>query len=254
MKVLVCIKRVPLTGGRIDLTSDALAIETKNLGFAIGPHEECGVEEAVKLTEGNGGDSVALVLGPADAVAQLREAMAMGIGRGIHIETDGSEWDPEATAGAILEAIKADEAASGPFDLIFLGNEAADTGGYQTGARIARALGRPVVRGVKGVAVNGTTVRAEQATKVGRDVYEVPLPAVLTTLEGLNLPRYPSVPGRLRAKSKPVEVLKPAKPAARLETIRLVVPEGPSKTAEKLGTGPAAAPKVVEILQQLGVI
>ena len=254
MKVLVCIKRVPMTGGRIDLTPDEKAIETKHLGFTIGPHEECAVEEAVRLIEANGGDSVVLTLGPADAIQQLRDAMALGIARAIHLESDGNEWDPEATAAAILEAIRADEAASGPFDLILFGNESADTGAYQTGIRVARALGRPVVRGVKGLVVSGGTARAEQATKVGRDVYEIPLPAVVTVLEGLNLPRYPSVPGRLRAKSKPVETSQPARPAARLETIRLVVPEGPSKQAEVLGHGAEAAPRVVEILQNVGVI
>ena len=82
VKVLVCVKRVPMTGGRIVLTDDALAIETKHLGFAISPHEECGVEEAVRLVEQHGGESVVLTLGPADAEEQLRDAMAIGIDRG----------------------------------------------------------------------------------------------------------------------------------------------------------------------------
>jgi electron transfer flavoprotein beta subunit len=86
-----------------------------------------------------------------------------------------------------------------------------------------------------------------------RDVYEVPLPAVLTVLEGLNLPRYPSVPGRLRAKSKPIAVSEPQRPESKLEKLRLVVPEGQGKQAEVLGTGPDAAPRVVEVMQQLGV-
>ena len=100
MKVLVCVKRVPMTGGRIVLTEDEQAIETKHLGFAISPHEECGVEEAVRLWEHHGGDTVVLTLGPADAVEQLRDSMAIGIARGIHLVTDGEEWDPEATAAA----------------------------------------------------------------------------------------------------------------------------------------------------------
>jgi electron transfer flavoprotein beta subunit len=254
MKVLVCIKRVPSTGGKIDLTPDERAIDTAYLGFTIGPHEECAVEEAVRLSEANGGDSVVLTLGPADAVAQLRDAMALGIARAIHLETDGEEWDPEATASAILTAIRADEAASGPFDLILLGNESADTGAYQTGIRVGRALGRPVVRGVKGLTVSGATARCEQATVTGRDVYEIPLPAVVTVLEGLNLPRYPSVPGRLRAKSKPVETSRPSRPPARLETVRLIVPEGPGRQAEILGRGADAAPAVVAMLQNAGVL
>lgn len=254
MRVLVCIKRVPLTGGRIVLTDDGREIETRHLGFTIGPHEECAVEEAVRLIEANEGESVVLTLGPADAVAQLRDAMALGISRAIHLEADGEEWDPEATAGAILEAVRADETEAGPFDLILFGNESADAGGYQVGLRVARALGRPAVRGVKGLAVAGGQARCEQATASGRDVYEVPLPAVVTVLEGLNLPRYPSVPGRMRARSKPVAASRPGRPSSRLEKVRLVVPEGPDKQAELLGTGPDAAPGVVAILQGLGVV
>ena len=195
VKVLVCVKRVPMTGGRIVLTEDGLAIETKHLGFAVSPHEECGVEEAVRLVEQHGGESVVLTLGPADAEEQLRDAMAIGIDRGIHLVTGGEEWDPEATAGAIVDAIRADEAASGPFDLVFFGNESADSGGFQVGLRAAHALGRPCATGLKSVVVEGGIVRCEQEIGGGRDVYELPLPAVLTVLEGLNLPRYPSVPG-----------------------------------------------------------
>src|SRR6266702_5963356 len=115
MRVAVCVKRVPITGGRILLTDDGLAINTQHLGFTMSPHEECGVEEAVRLIEANKGDSVVLTLGPADAVEQLRDAMALGVDRAIHLQTDGQEWDAEATAGALLEAILTDEATNGPF-------------------------------------------------------------------------------------------------------------------------------------------
>ena len=253
MKVLVCVKRVPMTGGRIVLTEDAQAIETKHLGFAISPHEECGVEEAVRLWEHHGGDTVVLTLGPAEAEEQLRDAMAIGIARGIHLVTDGEEWDPEATAGAIVEAIRADEAASGPFDLIVFGNESADSGGFQVGLRVAYALDRPCATGLKAIAVEGSTARCEQEQGGGRDVYQLPLPAVVTVLEGLNLPRYPSVPGRMRAGRKPLEARTPTRPPARLERARLVVPEGDARQAEVLGRGPEAAPAVVDLLQQIGV-
>ena len=237
MKALVCVKRVPMTGGRIVLTEDGLAIETKHLGFAVSPHEECGVEEAVRLVEQNGGESVVLTLGPADAEEQLRDAMAIGIDRGIHLVTGGEEWDPEATAGAIVEAIRADEAATGPFDLIFFGNESADSGGFQVGLRVAYALGRPCATGLKSVVVEGEVVRCEQEIGGGRDVYELPLPAVLTVLEGLNLPRYPSVPGRMRAGRKPLDATTPTRPESRLALSRLVVPAGEAKQAEVLGHG-----------------
>jgi electron transfer flavoprotein beta subunit len=235
------------------LAADSMALETKHLGFTISPHEECGVEEAVRLIEAIGGESVVLTLGPAEALEQLRDAMALGIDRAIHLQTDGGEWDPEATAAAIVDAIHADEVASGPFDLIFFGNESADSGGYQVGLRVARALGRPAVTGLKGVKPEGDSVRCEQEVEGGRDVYVVPMPAVVTVKEGLNLPRYPSVPGRMRAGRKPVATSSPARPAARLELVRLVVPPGQGRRAEVLGNGAAAAPAVVEMLRKIGV-
>ena len=240
-----------MTGGRIVLTEDALAIDTRHLGFTISPHEECGVEEAVRLVEAHGGESVVLTLGPAEAEEQLRDAMALGIDRAIHLLAD-DEWDAQATAATITEAIRAEE-ADGPFDLVFFGNESADTGNYQVGIRVAHALGRPVATGLKGVALEGETVRCEQEVPGGRDVYMLPLPAVVTVKEGLNLPRYPSVPAKLRAQRKPLESSTPTPPASRLETVRLGVPEGQGKRAEVLGHGPEAAPAVVALLRQLGV-
>jgi electron transfer flavoprotein beta subunit len=254
VRVLATIKRVPITGGRIVLTDDSRAIDTRHLGFTMSPHEECGVEEAVRLIEANGGDSVVITLGPPEAVEQLRDAMALGIDRAIHLQTDGQEWDGEATAAALTEVIKADEAASGTFDIIFFGNESADSGGFQVGARVAYALGRPCVTGLKRVTLDGASVRCEQEVEGGRDVYVVPVPAVLTVKEGLNLPRYPSVPGRMRAGRKPVAATTPARPEPRLQLVQLVVPAGQGRRAESLGMGAAAAPAVVEMLRKAGVL
>ena len=232
------------------LTSDEQAIDTKHLGFTISPHEECGVEEAVRMVEARGGDAVVLTLGPAEAEEQLRDCMAIGADRGILLKTDGREWDAQATAAAIVDAVRAEPE---PFDLILFGNESADAAGYQVGIRVAYALGLPVVTGLKKIEPGDGRVRCERDVGGARDVYEVPAPAVLTVLEGLNLPRYPSVPGRLRAKSKPLAVLEPARPEPQLEMLRLVVPAGTGKQAEILGEGAAAAPRVVELMQELGV-
>jgi len=254
VKVLACVKRVPLTGGRIVLTADEQAIETRHLGFTISPHEECGVEEAVRLVEASGGESVVLTLGPAEAVEQLRDALALGVDRAIHLESGTEEWDPQATAAAIVDAVRADEAESGAFDLLLFGNEAADSGNYQVGIRVAHALGRPVATGLKGLALEDGSVHCEQEVSGGRDVYRLPLPAVVTVKEGLNFPRFPSVPGRMRAQRKPVAASSPTRPEARLAKERLVVPEGDRKQAEVLGHGADAAPRVVEVLRQLGML
>jgi electron transfer flavoprotein beta subunit len=174
--------------------------------------------------------------------------MAIGADRGIHLVSD-EEWDAQATAAAIVEAVRGEQ----PFDLLVFGNESADAGNYQVGIRVAYALDLPVVTGLKGLAVADGRARCEQEVPGGRDVYDVPLPALVTVKEGLNLPRYPSVPAKLRAKSKPVDSRPVERPASKLEKLRLVVPEGAGKQAEMLGQGVDAAPRVVEVMQQLGV-
>ncbi|HEX8025754.1 MAG TPA: hypothetical protein VF484_06095 [Candidatus Limnocylindrales bacterium] len=280
MNVLVCVKRVPQTGGRIVLTGDGLAIDTRFLGFTISPHEECGVEEAVRIVERDGGSSAVLTLGPVEAEDQLRDAMALGIDRAILLETDGREWDPVSTAAAIAEAIRAQEAANGPFDVIVFGNEAADTGDFQVGVRVAVALGRPIVNGIKGLGFReGLAVARREGPGGGWETYELPLPAIVGVKEGLNLPRYPSVPGRLRAKKKEIErVALGSSPAGALGlgagedaavdadagSVERPVP-GPTmhglrlpaeeKTAaEVIGQGAGAAPAVVDLLEKIGVL
>ena len=241
MRILCCVKRVPITGGKMVLTADGQALETKHLGFTISPHEECAVEEAVRI----GGEVVVLTLGPAEAEEQLRDCMAIGADRGILLKTNGEEWDAQATAAAIVDVIRGEE----PFDLILFGNESADAAGYQVGIRVAHALGLPVVTGLKKIEMGDGSVRCERDVGGARDVYEAPLPAVLTVLEGLNLPRYPSVPGRLRAKSKPLAVVEPSPRTVGLEKLRLRVPEGQGKQAEVLED----AAQVVAVLQSIGV-
>jgi electron transfer flavoprotein beta subunit len=248
VRILVAVKRVPITGGKMVLTDDEQSIQTRHLGFTISPHEECGVEEAVRIVEAQGGEVVVLTLGPAEAEAQLRECMALGADRAIHLVTE-EEWDAQATASSLVEAIRAEE----PFDLIVFGNESADAGNYQVGIRVSYALGLPIVTGVKGVTVADGRARLEQEVATGMDVYDVALPAIVTVKEGLNLPRYPSVPAKLRANRKPVDAKPVERTASKLEKLRLVVPEGQGKQAEILGHGPDAAPAVVEVMQKLGV-
>jgi electron transfer flavoprotein beta subunit len=244
VRILCAVKRVPITGGKMVLTDDAQALQTRHLGFTISPHEECGVEEAVRIVEAHGGEVVVLTLGPEEAVEQLRECLALGADRAIHLVSD-ADWDAQATAGALVEAISAEE----PFDLIVFGNESADAGNFQVGIRVAYALDLPVVTGLKQITLADGRARCAQEV----DVFDVPLPAVVTVKEGLNLPRYPSVPAKLRANRKTVDAKQVSPPAPKLEKLRLAVPEGQGKQAEILGHGPDAAPAVVEVMQKLGV-
>src|SRR5262249_41711079 len=168
MEILVCVKRVPQVGGKIVVTGDGQDVDTRMSGFAMSPHEECAVEEAIQTPERLGGPVSVLTLGPPEAAEQLRDSLALGATRAVLLlETDGREWGPIATAGAIVaEARRRAEAGQG-YDLLLLGNEAADTGDYQVGVRVAHALGWPCGTGLK---VNEHTGGPARAPREGRGV------------------------------------------------------------------------------------
>ena len=254
MNILVSIKRVPLPGEEIILTKDEQEIDTKYLGFAVSPHEECAVEEAVRIVEKHGGNSTVLTLGTEDAIAQLHEAMAIGIDQGILLETDRSEWNAMATAKAITSSVRAKEEEGEKFDLLFFGNESADIGGYQVGIRVAHALDIPCVTGVKEIEIEDGMARVKRKVSDGSEIYEVPLPAVFTIKEGINVPRYPPMIGKMRAKKKPLARIEPEWSEDGVEKIRLKTPEERGSTVEILGEGIAAVPRAIEVLKELGVI
>ncbi|MBK9712922.1 MAG: electron transfer flavoprotein subunit beta/FixA family protein [Kouleothrix sp.] len=251
MNILVCIKRVPATAGKIELTADEQSIDARYLGFTISPHEECAVEEAVRLVERYGGSSTVLTLGPAAAEEQLRDALAMGIDRAMLLETDGGEWDPGATAAAIVAAVR----ASGQrFDLLLLGSEAADTGDYQVGVRVAHALDMPCVAGVKSLEIKDGRALARRETGGGWELFEVDLPAVFTVKEGINLPRYVPLLGRLKAKKKAIERRQPGAAENALVKVRLALPPAQGSQVEILGQGPDVAARAVDVLRSLGLV
>jgi electron transfer flavoprotein beta subunit len=254
VNVLVCVKRVPATGSRIVLTDDGRQIDTKYLGFTVSPHEECAVEEAVRQIETHGGTSVVLTLGPETAIEQLQDALAIGIERAILLETDAEDWDATATADAIVEAVRAEAEAGTPFDLLLFGNEAADSGDFQVGIRVAHALGVPCVAGVKALEVADGRAVARREVPGGIEMFDVALPAVMTVKEGINLPRFASVPGRIKAKKKEIARRPLAAPTPAVETVRLRVPPEQQGEVRVLGHGAEAAPAVVDLLEQLGMV
>jgi electron transfer flavoprotein beta subunit len=254
MNILVAIKRVPATAGQITLTPDGQEIDTRYLGFTVSPHEECAVEEAVRLTEKHGGSSTVLTLGPEAAIDQLRDAMALGIERALLLETDGREWDPVATSSAIVDAIEAERDAGRTYDLIMFGNESADSAGYQVGVRVADALDLPCVTGIKALEITDGRAMVRRQTESGWEVADVPLPAVLTVKEGINLPRYPSLPGRLKAKKKDIERIRPEWRDGGLEKVRLKLPIQAGHSVEILGKNGDVGAQVVELLQRLRLL
>jgi electron transfer flavoprotein beta subunit len=255
MEIGVCVKRVPQVGGRVVVTPDGQDVDTRMSGFAVSPHEECAVEEAVQLAEREGGRVTVITLGPPEAAQQLRDMLALGAHQALLLETDEREWGPIATAAAIAEAVESRAAAGQPgFDLLLFGNESADTGGYQVPVRVAARLGLPCVTGIKALARTPGGIRASREYRGTQESYDLALPAVVSVKEGINLPRYPSLPGRLRAKRAPVEVTTPQWQPEGLRKERLRVPDQARQQAEILGSGVDAVPALVALLDKLGLL
>ena len=256
MEVLVCVKRVPAPGAKVPLIDDQTEIDTRYLGHTIGPHEECAVEEAVRIVKAHGGSATVLAVGPAAADEQLRYAIAMGADRGVLVDVGDAELDPEATAAAISHAV-----GDTRYDLVLFGTESADASHYQVGIRVASALGVPIVGGIKGLELDTAVDDGAEGTALlrrevadGVEVYRLPLPAAAAVKEGLNLPRYPSMPGRLKAKKARIDVVPYTPEPGGLRKVRLRQPNDDREEAIVLGHGADAAPAVVDVLTQIGVI
>ena len=248
MRVLVCIKRVPAPGARINVTGDGQAVDTTNLGFTMSPHEECALEAGLQLVERHGGTVTALTLGPPEAEEQLRYAASVGVHHGVLLPIDGTDWDPQRTARAIGRTVAEIESVDGEFDLMLFGNESADSGGFQVGVRVARALGRPMITGAKGLTVDGATARVQREIDGTQEVYELPLPAVVGVKEGINLPRYPTMKGRLASRKLGVQNYDAFGDPGGQVMIRLVSPPEQESRLVVLGEGPGAAERVVDVL------
>lgn len=254
MRVLVCVKRVPAPGAKINITADGQAVDTAYLAFTTSPHEECAVEAAVQLVEQHGGESTVLTLGPAEADEQLRYAASIGVNKAVLLPIAENDWDPQRTAAAISAAINDLETTDGAFDVVLFGNESADSGNFQVGVRVAHALDRPMVNGIKGIEVQGDTIRAKRESDAGVEVYAVPTPCVLGVKEGINLPRYPTLKGRLASKKVDVAQVSPQGEAGGQQMATLLQAAEQVSQTVMLGNGPEAAPAVVDLLEELGLL
>jgi electron transfer flavoprotein beta subunit len=252
--VLVCVKRVPDSSSEVVLTDDAQAVDGRYAGFTTSPHEECAVELAVRVAAATGGETTVLTLGDADAVEQLRSALAVGATAATLVEAEPSRFGPADVAREIAAVVRAHEGEGRAHDLVLLGNDAADSGDFQVGIRLAYELHRPVVNGARVVSVDGDTVVARVEGPDGTETYRVPLPAVVTIREGGVEPRYPSVPGRMKAKKVAIEDRSPTAEPSGPKRLRLTLPPPVPSNVQILGEGAGAAPAVVDVLEELGVL
>ncbi|MEP6299708.1 MAG: electron transfer flavoprotein beta subunit/FixA family protein, partial [Ilumatobacter sp.] len=244
---------------RINITDDGMAVDDTNLGHTISPHEECALELAVQLVEAHGGESHALTLGVAAADEQCRWAASIGITKATLVDVGTMAWDPQRTARALIDAIRSIEQTDGAFDVIVFGNESADSGGFQVGIRVARALERPMVNAIKGVEIHpgvdgaGAMLAARRETDDGFEVYELPMPCAIGVKEGITWPRYPTMRGRLASKKLAVDTVSSDAAPGGQTMVRLHRPAEKVTETIILGNGPDAAPRAVELLKELGL-
>ena len=202
MNIYVLVKRTFDTEEKITISNGKIAEDGAE--FIINPYDEYAIEEAIQVRDANGGEVTVITIGGEDAEKQLRTALAMGADKAVLINTedDLDEMDEFTSAKIIAEYLKDKEA-----DLILAGNVAIDGGSGQVGPRVAELLGINYVTTITNLEINGTSVKIIRDVEGDSETIETSLPLLVTAQQGLNEPRYPSLPGIMKAKKKPLEKL-----------------------------------------------
>lgn len=216
MNILVLLKQTFDTEEKIVIQNGQ--INEEGIEFIVNPYDEYAVEEAVKLKEENGAEITVITVGPERAEGALRTALAMGADKAILVDPGETEADEYTIARLITAAIKGQS-----FDLILGGNMSVDTGGGQVAIRVAEALGIPHISTITKLTIDGDRATVERDVEGDMEVIEVSLPFLATAQQGLNEPRYPSLPGIMKAKKKPMERL-------NLEDLALDINERKART------------------------
>jgi electron transfer flavoprotein beta subunit len=203
MNIIVCVKHVPDTAAKIELSSDKKNIDTSDLAYVLNPYDEYAVEEAIKFKEKLGGEVTLITMGPKKADEALRTGLAMGADKGIHICDDKlTESDAIATARVLSAVIKTLQ-----YDLILCGKIAVDTNNGQVGPMVAEMLDIPHQTAITKLEISDSKAVAQKDIEGGKVTIETQLPALFTTEKDLNKPRYPSLPGIMKAKQKEVKLM-----------------------------------------------
>lgn len=202
MNIFVLLKRTFDTEEKIVINQGQ--IQEDGAEFIINPYDEYAVEEAIQLRDEHGGEVTVVTIGTEEAEKELRTALAMGADKAvlINVEDDLDDIDQYTTSKIIAKYLEDQE-----YDLIIGGNVAIDGGSGQVGPRVAELLNIPQVTTITNIEVDGDTATMERDVEGDKEVVEVSLPVLVTAQQGLNEPRYPSLPGIMKAKKKPLEEL-----------------------------------------------
>ncbi len=203
MKIVVCVKQVPDTWAERMLRPEDATLDRDAVDAVLNELDEYAVEEALRLAGQHDGEVTVLSMGPSRTEQTIRKALSMGADAGIHVLDDAvAGSDAPATASVLAQTLRMTE-----FDLVILGSESTDARTSVVPAMVAEQLGLPQLTYAVQVTVEGSTVRISRQTEYGHDVVEAVLPAVVSVVEKINEPRYPSFKGIMAAKKKPVTTL-----------------------------------------------
>jgi electron transfer flavoprotein beta subunit len=201
MNIVVLVKQVPDTWAERKLKADDKTLDRASVDVVMNEIDEYAVEEALKLKEAAGGEVTILTMGPERAVETIRKALSMGADKAVHLVDDAlAGSDAVQTSYAIAKVLDTLE-----YDLVICGSEATDSRMSVMAALLAERTGKPQLSGARKVTVDGGKVTIERQTDNGYDVVEAATPAILSVVEKINEPRYPSFKGIMAAKKKPVE-------------------------------------------------
>jgi electron transfer flavoprotein beta subunit len=244
LRIAVCLKRVPDTTAKIVIGADGKSIDEAGVKFVANPYDEYAVEEALKLREAAGaGETVVYAMGTDAAQETIRTALAMGVDRGVLLQSTGSA-DGLEVARALAAELK-----TGNFDLILCGKLAVDDYNHQVGPMLAELLELPCVTSVAHLTIAGGTLEAEREIEGGVETATCSLPAVLTCDKGLNTPRLPSLKGIMAAKKKPLEVKPVSLGAGSITLLGYALP-AERKPGQIVGEGADAVPALVRLLRE----
>lgn len=246
MKIIVAIKQVPARDSQLKIDANGRWIEEEDLTFEINEPDAYALEEALQLKEKHGGEVVALCAGPERAASTIREALAKGADRAIHIvEEKIASLDTLAVAKLLADAIKAEAP-----DLVLTGLQSDDLGYGQAGVVLAELTGMPHSTIIMQVEVDGSAIRVKRELEDGWFQYiAMPLPAVLTIQSGLNKLRYATLMGIKKAKTKELKAVEPAASTSTAVMDKLYVPNRSKQTEMLTGSAKEQAAKLVEKLK-----
>jgi electron transfer flavoprotein beta subunit len=202
MNIVVLVKQVPDTEGDRKLNPDDKTVDRAAVDPVINYIDEFAIEEGLLLKEKHGGEVTILTVGPERATESIRKALSMGADKAVHVLDDAIHGsDVIATAKVLAKALGSVE-----WDIAIAGSEATDARGSVVPAALAEILGVPQLTQIRKLDIDGTSITAERRTDTGYEKIEASTPAVVSVIEKINDPRYPSFKGIMAAKSKPIEV------------------------------------------------